>query len=146
MKVHPTYRNATENDIPALFALDLVAHKDTKRRKFIRQAVASGMCFVARYGVTHIAAYGVMSCSFFENGFIEMLYVHSDFRRQRIGTALLRHMAKHCPTPKLFASTNSSNQPMRLLLEREGFCNSGIIQNLDEGDPELVYFKRRREK
>jgi hypothetical protein len=31
---------------------------------------------------------------------------------------------------------------MRSLLSDEGFEVSGIIHNLDEGDPELVFFRR----
>lgn len=30
---------------------------------------------------------------------------------------------------------------MRRLLEREGFQPSGVIDNLDEGDPELVFVR-----
>jgi hypothetical protein len=33
---------------------------------------------------------------------------------------------------------------MRLLLEDCRFAPSGIIHNLDEGDPELVFFRRVR--
>lgn len=29
---------------------------------------------------------------------------------------------------------------MRRLLERQGFVESGVIEHLDDGDPELVYF------
>ena len=31
---------------------------------------------------------------------------------------------------------------MQSLLSKLGFALSGVIENLDEGDPELVYFKR----
>jgi hypothetical protein len=30
---------------------------------------------------------------------------------------------------------------MQALLEKAGFESSGVIHNLDAGDPELVYFK-----
>ena len=36
---------------------------------------------------------------------------------------------------------NRSNLPAQCLFERCGFQRSGQIYNLDEGDPELVYFK-----
>nr|WP_207930214.1 hypothetical protein [Pseudomonas aeruginosa] len=42
---------------------------------------------------------------------------------------------------ELFTSCNRSNLPMRRLLEREGFQPSGVIDNLDEGDPELVFVR-----
>ncbi|MFJ4389225.1 hypothetical protein [Pseudomonas soli] len=37
------------------------------------------------------------------------------------------------------ASTNRSNEPMRRLLERQRFVASGVVENLDEGDPEQIY-------
>ena len=48
-------------------------------------------------------------------------------------------LAERCDTPKLFTSTNQSNQPMQQLLGALGYIPSGIIHNLDSGDPELVY-------
>jgi hypothetical protein len=35
----------------------------------------------------------------------------------------------------LFASTNESNVPMQALLDSLGYVQSGIINNLDPGDP-----------
>ncbi len=52
------------------------------------------------------------------------------------------HVEVLCQTDKLFTSTNQSNRPMQKLLEKLGYQPSGYIENLDEGDPELVYFKR----
>jgi hypothetical protein len=34
---------------------------------------------------------------------------------------------------------------MQNLCEKLGFARSGIIENLDVGDPEIVYFKRLSE-
>ncbi|MEO0538637.1 MAG: GNAT family N-acetyltransferase, partial [Cyanobacteria bacterium P01_A01_bin.123] len=41
-----------------------------------------------------------------------------------------------------FTSTNESNLLMQALMAKLRYIPSGIINNLDEGDPELVYFKR----
>ena len=136
-------RSAIESDVEALCALDLIARQEEERREFIRSEVACGTCFVA---VTHegVIGYGVLNYTFFRNGNIDMLYVHSDHRRRGAGTALLKHMESLCKTPKLFTSTNSSNLPMQSLLAKLGYESSGTIYNLDEGDPELVYFKPLR--
>ena len=104
--------------------------------------MASGSCFVAEQVGGPITAYGVMRDTFFHQSFIETIYVCPDFRRCGLGAALLRHMEKGCATPKLFTSTNRSNTAMRALLARENFRESGLIDNLDEGDPEVVYFKK----
>jgi len=73
-----------------------------------------------------------------------MLYVNPAYRRQGCGEMLMVHMEKACRTNKLFTSTNQSNKPMQALLEKLGFTLSGRIENLDPGDPELVYFKSPR--
>lgn len=73
-----------------------------------------------------------------------MLYVHANHRRRGAGTALVQHLESLCQTPKLFTSTNLSNLAMQSLLAKLGYELSGVIHNLDEGDPELVYFKRLR--
>jgi len=50
-------------------------------------------------------------------------------------------MESLCRTKKLFTSTNLSNLPMHALLEKVGYKLSGVIDNLDPDDPEVVYFR-----
>jgi len=73
---------------------------------------------------------------------IDMLYIHPKHQRKGIGAKLIRHSEVLCKTEKLFTSTNQSNLPMRKLLKKLGYVQSGFIDNLDAGDPEIVYFKR----
>ena len=136
-------RPANESDVEVLCSLDLIARHEKARREFIKHSVASGTCFVAVAG-NEVIGYGVLNYTFYNNGNIDMLYVHSDHRRRGAGTALLRHMESHCKTPKLFTSTNLSNLAMQSLLAKFEYVLSGVIHNLDEGDPEIVYFKRLR--
>ena len=134
-------RPAAESDVEVLYSLDLIARCEKDRREFIRRAVVSGACFVA---VTEkeVIGYGVLNYNFYGNAHIDLLYVHSGHRRCGAGEALVRHIESLCQTPKLFTSTNLSNLPMQGLLVKLGYVVSGMIQNLDEGDPEIVYFKR----
>ena len=136
-------RPAVEDDIEALCSLDLIARQENERREFIRREVASGNCFVAVMNET-VIGYGVLNYTFYHQGCIDMLYIHSDYRGCGAGAALLRHMESQCKTPKLFTSTNLSNLPMQSLLAKLNYVLSGVIHNLDEGDPEIVYFKRLR--
>src|SRR5688500_16219791 len=136
-------RPANESDVASLCSLDLVAQRENQRREFIKRSVASGTCFVA-VAEEEVIGYGVLSYNFYENGCIEMLYVHSDHRRRGAADALLRHLEALCETSKLFISTNLSNLAMQSLLAKLEYVLSGIIYNLDEGDPEIVYFKRLR--
>ena len=134
-------RPAVGNDVDALCALDHVARREGARRDFIRREVAADNCHVAVAGGT-VVGYGVLSYTFYDNGFVEMLYVRAEHRRRGAGEALLRRMESLCRTPKLFTSTNLSNLSMQSLLAKLGYELSGVIHNLDEGDPEIVYFKR----
>ena len=89
-----------------------------------------------------VVGYGVLNYIFYGQGWIDMLYVAESRRRQGAGNTLIEHMQQQCRTTKLFTSTNLSNLPMQNLLTKLGFVISGQIDNLDEGDPEIIYFKR----
>jgi hypothetical protein len=91
-----------------------------------------------------VIGYGVLNYTFFNNGSIDTLYIDMDHRRCGAGAALVKHMESLCKTPKLFTTTNLSNLPMQSLLTKLEYTLSGIIHNLDDGDPEIVYFKRLR--
>ena len=136
-------RPAVESDGEALCSLDLIAREESERREYIRREVGNGSCYVVVAG-EEVVGYGVLNYTFYHNGFIDMLYVNSEHRRRGVGAALLRHMESLCRTAKLFTSTNLSNLPMQSMLAKSGYELSGVIHNLDEGDPELVFFKRLR--
>lgn len=99
-----------------------------------------GDCVVAvRDG--RVVGYGVLERSFFAHGFVSMLYVAASHRRHGAGTALLRALVRRCPTEQLFTSTNVCNAPMQALLLRAGSEPSGVVHNLDPGDPERIYVR-----
>ena len=133
-------RTASEQDIDAICRIDEESIHDSRRR-FIQRVVSQGICHLILAG-DRVAAYGVIEDTFFGHGFISMIVVGREYRRRGCGAALLRYLERRAPTEKLFTSTNLSNAPMQALLLREGFVASGLIYNLDEGDPELVYFKK----
>jgi GNAT superfamily N-acetyltransferase len=135
-------RQAVERDVESISSFDQVAQIDAERKPFIERSVAGGNCFViaADNGNT-IAAYGVLEYSFYSYGFISLLYVDANHRRQNYGAALMNHMESSCRTEKIFTSTNLSNIPMQSLLAKLEYKLSGVIHDLDEGDPELVYCK-----
>jgi len=136
-------RQANESDVEALCSLDLIARRENQRRDFIRQSIASGTCYVAM-AENEVVGYGVLNYSFYSNGFIDMLYVHANHRRRGVASLLLLHLESLCETPKLFTSTNLSNLAMQSLLTKSEYVSSGEIDNLDEGDPEIVYLKQLR--
>jgi N-acetylglutamate synthase-like GNAT family acetyltransferase len=88
-----------------------------------------------------VIAIGVLEYTFFEQGFISLVYVNPQKRRIGVGEMLLRHLVCACRTPKLFSSTNLTNIPMQTLFSKLGFQLSSVIHNLDPKDPELIYYK-----
>lgn len=132
-------RDATPSDRDALVALDPLAGSDRGRIELIDRVLRSATCVVAERG-GEVVAYGALEDSFFGNGFVSMVYVAEPQRRRGVGRALLEALASRCESAKLFTSTNESNRPMQRLLEQLGYARSGVIHNLDPGDPELVYF------
>lgn len=131
---------ARERDLEALCDVDRAVIGDHGRMGFLADAVGAGRCFVARLG-TKLVGFVCFEHSFSGHGFISLLVVHPDHRRLGAATALIRHIEALCPTEKLFTSTNASNKAMRRVCEALGFVRSGGVDNLDEGEPEIVFFK-----
>jgi ribosomal protein S18 acetylase RimI-like enzyme len=132
---------ATHGDLGHICALDCLVLGDSSRRDFLDNAIKSGQCLVARVD-GGVVGFAVLDQSFFGQGYISLLIVHPERRRQGVAAALMRHIESICPTEKLFTSTNESNEPMQRLCETLGFVRSGHIDNLDAGDPEIIFFKR----
>lgn len=79
---------------------------------------------------------------FYGHAFIDLLLVDEGHRRRGVASALVAACAAAAPTDRIFTSTNTSNLAAQALFLGMGFQASGSIDNLDEGDPELVYCKR----
>lgn len=136
-------RAAGEEDADQILAFDEIAQGDPGRRDFIRRVVSAGTCYVA-IDEARVRGYAVFDYTFFEQGFVALLYVSATARRHRVGSVLMQYLEDLCESPKLFTSTNLSNHPMQRLLARLGYKLSGVIHDLDEGDPELIYVKYLR--
>lgn len=139
-KSAPFTREATLEDVSVLVELDAFAKSNVSRVELIREAVEKGQCLVA-VDAGCVVGYLVLTHDFFGNGFVSLVVVCP--AHQRKGIALILFVAAEfaCKTNKLFTSTNSSNVASQQLISKAGFLRSGVIENLDEGDPELVYFK-----
>ncbi|ROQ66939.1 ribosomal protein S18 acetylase RimI-like enzyme [Streptomyces sp. 840.1] len=132
-------RRGRESDAEALVRIDSVAADgDDARRTDIRRWCGRGLAAVAE-DASGPLGYCVVEYTFFEQGFLTMLMVAPAARGRGVGGRLLAEAAASCVTPKLFTSTNVSNQPMQRLLQRAGWSPAGLLHGLDEGDPELFY-------
>jgi GNAT superfamily N-acetyltransferase len=130
-------RLATPSDLHAMQPLD--PGRATRMRGWIEDRQA----YIAIDGGEAVG-YAMMTQHFFDRAFIDLLIVAERARRRGIATAILRHLEAESPTAILWTSTNESNAPMRALLAAEGYIPSGMVEGLDEGDPELFFRKRVR--
>jgi ribosomal protein S18 acetylase RimI-like enzyme len=133
-------RIATLADLAGLRFIDPLLRADPDRAESVEQAVEQGRCLAVLDG-DGVAGYAVLNDQFLGQAFVELLIVGPAHQRQGIGTLLLREAERVYGRQKLFTSCNRSNLPAQCLFEKCGFQRSGQIYNLDEGDPELVYFK-----
>lgn len=132
-------RDATGADLEAIVGFDRGAGEQERGGLLGERLLRSPVCLVAERRGT-VVGYAALDYSFYGNGFVPRVFVAEHQRRRGLGGALLKAIAARCETPKLFTSTNQSNDVMQRLLARLGYQPSGTIHNLDPGDPELVYF------
>ena len=133
-------RLAGTRDRRALPEIDPNVASDLDRRHAIDSAIAARHCWIADYA-GQPAGYGLASRNFFSRDFIDLVYVAEFARRAGVGAAILTAIENACGATSIFTSTNESNRPMRELLKSRDYKPSGRIENLDPGDPELVYVK-----
>ena len=135
-------RRARAEDLPSVTLIDAaIAGAARARGPYLRRAIAEGDCAVAVIE-GDVAGYVVSNDAWFGHRFIWLLCVHPEYRRRGVATSLVQHTEKLCTSGKLFTSTNLSNQASQQLFQKLRFQVSGRIDNLDEGDPEIVFFKR----
>ncbi len=130
---------ATEDDLAAVLAVDASTYGSAARR--LADRGGDGTRVLPRPRPAGRARLRHPDAPLLRLPFIDLLIVHPDQRRKGAATALIEHIVTTCPGDKLFTSTNQSNAPMQALCERLGFVKSGWIDNLDPGDPEIIYFK-----
>ena len=134
-------RRAIPGDVDDILRIDNdAAQGDQGRADFLRRCLDLGECLVYLDDGL-VAGFAVLKpAHFFGRDFIELLMVDPGHRRRGIGRDLLRAALAAAGTEQAFTSTNASNQPMRSLLQAEGWSFSGELDGLDEGDPELVFY------
>jgi len=139
--VQSTIRQGEESDLTSLYSVDRTAGVEPERKILIREAVLDKRCWVVEVGEEFVG-YGIISHGFFGRSFLELIYINEPNRSNGYGPRLITFLEAHAKSPDVFTSTNESNSHMQYLLEKLGYERTGVINNLDPGDPEIVYFKR----
>lgn len=110
------------------------------RKNYLKVAIEEKRCLVAKTD-SSIVGFLIYNTDFFDCSFIALVIVHPLERKKGYAKSLMRYFETISPTQKVFSSTNQSNENMQKLFISIGFVKSGYVENLDEGDPEIIYFK-----
>jgi len=133
-------RAYTPADDTALAAIDARIKTEATRMPLLRRAhTAKGLWIAEVEG--RVTGYIARTFEFYDKEFIALIVVDPKQRRCGVGGALMRKVEETATQDRIFTSTNESNAPMRAVLARLGYEPSGRIDNLDPGDPELVFVK-----
>lgn len=133
---------ANIEDLDKIMNIDCEVIGNTSRRDYIENAIELGHCIIAK-NEDDIEGFLICDINFFECSFISLIIVSPSKRRKGNASLLMDYMMSISPTTKVFSSTNRSNISMQEVFHANGFIESGIVENLDEGDPEIIYFKSK---
>ena len=143
-QVNGLARRADGTDLAQVLELDRIEPVGHARTALLTERVHSGEVIVFQIGHELSGFVVVRRRAFFGRDFVELLSVSNGARRHGIGSALLHEAVSHSSSDRIFTSTNESNIGMRALLAKTGWQFSGHLDGIDEGDPEMVYFKDAR--
>ncbi|UOE56053.1 GNAT family N-acetyltransferase [Bacillus sp. CMF12] len=137
-----TVIRAAIEDLDNIVNIDSEVIGNTSRRDYIQNAIERGHCIIAK-NQQEIEGFLIYDTTFFDCSFISLIIVSPSKRRKGNASSLIDFMLRTAPTAKIFSSTNRSNVNMQKVFSANGFIQSGIVENLDEGDPEIIYFKSK---
>lgn len=130
------------NNLDDLVNIDKEVIGNASRREYIRKAIEEERSILVKKG-NSIVGFLIYETHFFECSFLSLIIVKPTERRKGYATSLIDYFITISPTKKIFSSTNQSNDRMQEVFKANGFIQSGLVENLDEGDPEIIYFKSK---
>ncbi|SES44639.1 GNAT family N-acetyltransferase [Psychrobacillus sp. OK032] len=128
------------NDLEEIVKIDIEVIGSDSRRKYIKKAIEEDRCIAIKKEST-LVGFLIYDTHFFGCSFISLIIIKPTERRKGYATSLMEYFISISPTKKIFSSTNKSNIRMQEVFKANGFIQSGFVENLDDGDPEIVYFK-----
>ncbi|MGG0720680.1 N-acetyltransferase family protein [Bacillus mycoides] len=129
---------ASIDDLDSIVHIDIDVIGDDSRRNYIKHAIDEGKCIIAKED-NSISGFLTYDTNFFGCTFLSLIIVSPTKRRQGHASSLISYMLNNSPTQKIFSSANESNTNMQKVFKANGFMRSGMIENLDEGDPEIIF-------
>ena len=137
-------RKATINDKPTVvdfdYRLDKDEHIKLNREEKIAKAISNQECFIILANKIEVG-FIIFDYRFFDQGWIELIIIDEEYRGKGIGSIVFGLVCEQCKADKVFTSTNNSNTQMQKALAKAGFSFAGNLNGLDDGDPELFYYR-----
>ncbi|HFJ9441543.1 MULTISPECIES: GNAT family N-acetyltransferase [Bacillus] len=133
---------ASINDLDAILHIDIDVIGNDSRRDYIKETINEGRCVIVKED-NSISGFLTYDTNFFDCTFLSLIIVLPTKRRRGYARSLISYMLSHSPTQKIFSSTNKSNESMQKVFHSSGFIRSGMIENLDEGDPEIIFYTKK---
>ena len=128
------------NDLDEIVNIDREVIGGDSRRKHIKKAIEEERC-IAIKNESSFVGFLIFDTQFYACSFMSLIIVKPTERRKGYATSLIKYFISISPTKKIFSSTNQSNKRMQEVFKANGFIQSGIVENLDEEDPEIIYYK-----
>jgi|SRR5580692_9508816 len=135
-------RRITITDLDLIAGADPRLKDDPALRRHYGELLGAGLSWAA-VAEGRALGFALVTRHFFAFPFVDLVVVAESARRHGVGLALMAQCERDHDADRIFTSTNKSNAPMRRLLDKAGWRPSGQIDNLDPGDPELVFVKFR---
>ncbi|MEL3971461.1 GNAT family N-acetyltransferase [Rossellomorea oryzaecorticis] len=129
-------------DLNDLVHIDKLIIGNEERCLEIEEAIVNHQCLVYK---TNGEAVGFLLFNnyFFDHTFISLVIVHPHHRNKGVARTLIAAFEEEINEDKIFSSTNQSHDIMHHLFHSLGYEKSGFVDNLDEGDPEIIYVKKK---
>lgn len=138
-------RKATNRDKAIVvdfdYSLDKDEHIKLNREEKITKAISNDECFIILADKQEVG-FVIFDYRFFDQGWIELIIIDEEYRGKGIGGKVFDLIGEQCKTNKVFTSTNCSNTRMQRALTKADFVFAGELNGLDDGDPELFFYKR----
>jgi GNAT superfamily N-acetyltransferase len=133
-------RPATTGDLDAILDMDPVANREERRHDYVSRSIRGEYGRDVRVLIVddELVGYAIMG-EFFGHPFLERISTAEPQRSRGVASALMANIEIGFEGDRMFVSTNESNQTMRELLVKRGYRVSGMVENLDPGDPELFF-------
>jgi GNAT superfamily N-acetyltransferase len=136
-------RRAGAADLAGVLDLDEAAPVGHARRSLLSSRLLQGHVLIYEEHGALLGFVVLLPGAFFGRDFIELIAVRASARRRGIGAFLVDRCVALSSTSRIFTSTNESHAVMRALLGSCGWRFSGTLGGIDEGDPELVFYRDR---